>query len=78
MATFLFLNRWIGYTLGIVISLIAVVFFGNCSSFLTYSGEFSWQYFALDIFFGTILAYSIGLLVDAVCMFYYLKSLRAK
>jgi hypothetical protein len=73
MMTFLFLNRWIGYALGITVSLVVVLLFGNMSA-----GGFVWDNFILDLLFGSILAYSIGLLIESVSMFFYLKSLKVK
>jgi hypothetical protein len=73
MMTFLFLNRSIGYALGIAIALSAIVFFGNMSA-----GGVVWNNFILDFLFGSILAYSIGLLIESISMFFYLRSLRMK
>jgi hypothetical protein len=73
MLTFLFLHRWIGYAFGLIVSLFVAVFFGNCSA-----GEFAWRYFFLDVIFGSIMAYSIGLLIEAICLRSYLKGLKSK
>lgn len=73
MVVFLFLNRWIGYALGIAVSLVVTLLFGNMSF-----GGFIWDNFILDLLFGSILAYSIGLLVESISMVLYLRSLRMK
>lgn len=69
--TFLFLHRSVGYAFGILVALLVVVFFGNCSV-----GTFEWNYFVLDVIFGSIMAYSIGLLIEGLVVTQYLKTLR--
>lgn len=73
MTTFLFLNRWVGYAVGIAVASIVVVLYGDCAV-----GGFNFNFFMLDLFFGSILAYSVGLLIEAGSMLIYLKRLRSK
>lgn len=73
MITLLFLNRWVGYAVGILVALVVVVFYGNCSV-----GELDFRFFMLDMFLGGVMAYSIGLLIESVSMLVYLRGLRNK
>jgi len=74
MTTFLFLHRWMCYVVGIVIALVFVVLYGNCSAAV----ELDFRFFMLDVFFGSILAYSIGILIECASMLVYLRNLKRK